>query len=150
MALTKNTANLYVGSLITSIIGAALLLLGDFAGGFYGNWYIGLTVEWWITPFNNILMSPFLLAAIGLLAFCAYISYLGVNDKLSDHLARLGIFAAIGAIGLQLLAFIGFAIVNIIEDNAWWPDLGFYGGVIGGALTLLLFYQVQKQRVPLE
>ncbi|MHA1995049.1 MAG: hypothetical protein ACW97Z_10945 [Candidatus Hodarchaeales archaeon] len=150
MSTTMNTNSLYVGSLITSVIGVALLLIGDFAGWYWGNWYVGVSEEGWINPYNHILMSPFLLVAIGLLAFCTYISYLGVNDKLSDHHANMGIFAALGAIGLQLFAFIGFALVNIIEDNAWWPDVGFYGGVIGGALTLGLLYLAQQQRASLK
>ncbi len=145
MSTTINTNSLYVGSLITSIIGAAILLIGDFSGWYWQNYYLGIEEEGWINPFNHILMSPFLLVAIGLLAFCAYISYLGVTDNLSDNFANLGVFAALGAVGSQLVAFSGFALVNIIEDNAWWPDIGFWGGVIGGALTLGLLYMARQQ-----
>ena len=74
MSKSMNTNSLYVGSLITSVIGVALLLFGDFAGWYWGNWYVGVSEEGWINPYNHILMSPFLLVAIGLLAFCAYIS----------------------------------------------------------------------------
>jgi hypothetical protein len=150
MSKIESTNYIYVGSLITSVIGAALLLIGDFVGWYWGNWYVGVEETGWINPFNDILASPILLVALGLLAFCAFISYLGVMERLTDQNARLGIYAAVGAIGLQLVVFIVFAIINILEDNAWWPDLGFYGGVIGGALTLGLFYMAQQQRSALE
>jgi hypothetical protein len=146
MSMDNDTRYLYVGSLITSVIGAATLLIGDFSGWYYGNYYAGYREWGWINPFNHIIASPFLLAAIGLLAFCTYISYLGVNGNLSDHYANLGIFAAIGAIGAQIFVFLGFAILNIMDDTEWWVDLGFWGGVIGGALTLGLLYMAQQQR----
>ncbi len=138
---------LYVGSLITSVIGAALLLFGDFAGWYWGSYYAGYEETGWLDiSFDNLLVAPILLVAVALLIFCAYVSYLGLMDNLEDSFSRFGIFAAIGAIGIQLGVFIIFALINIIEDNAWWPDVGFYGGVIGGALTLTFLYLSNQQK----
>ena len=150
MSTYNDTRYLYVGSLITSVIGAALLLIGDFSGWYWQNYYLGVREWGWINPFNHILASPFLLVAIGLLVFCAYISYLGVNGNLSNHYANLGIFAALGAIGAQLFVFLIFAIMMIIDDTEWWADLGFWGGVIGGALTLGLLYMARQQRAEVK
>ncbi|PWI47641.1 hypothetical protein CEE45_10770 [Candidatus Heimdallarchaeota archaeon B3_Heim] len=149
MAETMNQNYLYVGSLITSVIGAALLLFGDFAGWYWWDQYVEVTV--WIGIYldfspSNLLVTPILLVAVALLAFCAYVSYLGLMDNLEDSFSRFGIFAAIAAIGIQLGVFMIFALINIIEDNAWWPDVGFYGGVIGGALTLTFLYLSNQQK----
>ncbi len=147
MAMSTNANSLYVGSLITSVIGAALLLFGDFAAWEWWNAYLQVGAKGYLDiSFDNMLVAPFLLVAVGSLGFCAYFSYLGIMDNLDENLTRLSIFFAIGSIGIQLGVFIIFALINIIEDNYWWADVGFYGGVIGGALTLGLLYMAQQQR----
>ena len=48
----------------------------------------------------------------------------------------------------NVLLFLGivFAAVMIMDDyNDWWFDVGFYGGLIGGFLAALIFYQAKKQ-----
>ena len=46
---------------------------------------------------------------------------------------------------LALLTFI-FAIIGIASfgvyyaENEWWPEAGFYGGLVGGLINIILFY----------
>jgi len=50
--------------------------------------------------------------------------------------------------GLTML----FAIIGIASfgaeygDFEWWPDTGFYGGIIAGLLNLILFFLKYKNR----
>jgi fructose-specific phosphotransferase system IIC component len=53
---------------------------------------------------------------------------------------------SLGIGGFTMFLGIVFIAVMIIDDyNDWWLDVGFYGGLIGGFLAALIFYQAKKQ-----
>ena len=148
MSTSMNSNNLYVGSLITSVIGVATLLFADYAAWTW--WNQSIQIWGWIFFGSDILSTMFLAPAIVLLGFCGFVSFLGLTDRLEERFLKLGVLSGIASLGIQLGGFMLFAVIMIVEDNAWWPEIGFYGGVIGGALTLLLLYLADQQRTSLE
>ena len=137
----------FVGGLITSTIGAILLLATRF-GGFDGsNYYLGVYVYGGITAFNSGLYGvPIIIMGI-LLLYCMMISLLILRapDKIPDRkFVKYGFFAAVLEFILSIIGGIAFAIVAEDEEWWWWFEAGFYGGAIGGLLTGILFYLGEK------
>jgi len=138
----KTPINIYVGSLITSVVGAILLIFEDFAGWYnYGyyveSWgYVGLYAETPLTAFVIILVAASLF-------YCSFISLQGLRtpSKVSKQKVKLGLILSIFALVIVLLGATAF-IVTILEDEPsdWWFDAGFYGGFLGSALTATLFF----------
>ncbi|MFX0152361.1 MAG: hypothetical protein ACFFAJ_16355 [Candidatus Hodarchaeota archaeon] len=144
---TTNTQNyLYVGSLITSVVGAAALILADFAGWDASNYYTGVQESGVLdVSLENLLVAPLFLAAAFLLLFCSYISVLGLRESIEDTYLQFGIFASIISIAIQAAIALLFIIIVLLEDIWWWFDFGFFGGVIGAMLTLIFLYLGLKE-----
>jgi hypothetical protein len=149
--MSKNDQkNLFIGSLIMSVIGAALLLFGEFAG-YHDYWYSGGHFnEWGYVRFGtggeggilaSILIGSF---AAGLL-YCAYVSYLGVTSKMlpSYSLVRNAKIAALVSMIGVAIGGIGFMIGTSGDDDQWLSE-GFFGGIIGAALTFLMFRKQEE------
>ncbi len=136
----------FVGALITSAIGAILLLATKF-GGFDGsNYYLGVTVIGGIASWSGLYGVPIIIMGI-LLLYCMMISLLILRapDKIPDRkFVKYGFFAAVLEFILSIIGGIAFAINAEYEEFWWWFDAGFYGGVIGGLLTAILFYLGEK------
>ncbi len=136
----------FVGALITSAVGAILLLATNF-GGFNGsNYYLGVYIWGGVNILSGISGVPIILAAI-LLFYCLAISVLILKapEKIPDRkFVKYGFFAAVIVFILSIIGGIVFAAVAYEEDWWWWFDAGFYGGVIGGLLTAILFYLGEK------
>jgi hypothetical protein len=65
----------------------------------------------------------------------------GLEEKV-----RYATLGAIGSLAILVAGGLLFAIILIIEDDAyWWLDLGFYGGVIGAGLTITFLYLVKQE-----
>ncbi|MHA1975021.1 MAG: hypothetical protein ACTSW1_18670 [Candidatus Hodarchaeales archaeon] len=142
--ISKN--NYFVGSLITSAIGAATLLFADFAWWDASNYYLGIREYGWLdVSFDNLLVAPFLIVAAGLLIFIAYESYLGLNKQLRPEMLRYTFLASLGSIGTQAFIAIVFIIIVTLEDIWWGFDLGFFGGIIGAGLSSVLIYLAMKE-----
>ena len=77
----------------------------------------------------------------GLLFYAAYVSYQhlrSVDQPGVLQKPQLAFNAAVLATLASIVAGILFVVVIAIKDpEDWWLDLGFYGGVIGGALTAI-------------
>ena len=140
--------NVYVGSLITSIIGGFLLLLTDFAGWYN---YSNGTREWGWISVDASPFAAFLLIILALAMFyCAYISFLGLqssNDQPDEFKLKLGLIASIFVFGVVLLGGLIFSIVMLLDEPSdWWLDAGFYAGLLGSMITGLLLYLAYKER----
>jgi hypothetical protein len=142
----NRTLPYFVGALITSALGAILLLATNF-GGFDGsNYYLGVYVWGGIGAYSGVYGLPILLTAI-LLLYCLIISILVLRfpEKIPDKkFIKYGLYAAVLAFILSIINGIAFAVVAESEEWWWWFDAGFYGGVIGGLLTAILFYMGEK------
>lgn len=131
-----------VGQAILAFIGALLLLVDDFAGYYYRDYYNHIDVWGDIYLGSDFLGSVLILIGIGSLSFSLYfaVKTLRLKNEVPVSLVKEnvkksikgGIFAA-GLAGISALIFI---ISNVIEQTQeWWLDSGFYGAFIGGLLV---------------
>ncbi|KKM27114.1 hypothetical protein LCGC14_1577960 [marine sediment metagenome] len=136
----------FVGALITSGVAAILLFATNFAGFDGSNYYLGVYYWGGIGAFSGLSGVPIIISGF-LLLYCMIISVLILKapDKIPDRkFVKYGFFAAVIALILLIIGGIVFAAVAYEEDWWWWFDAGFYGGVIGGLLTAILFYLGEK------
>jgi hypothetical protein len=152
MSVTKldSIKQYFVGSLIVSIIGGFTILLGDFAGWDYSNYYLGFFETGYIdVSLENPLSAIILGSCALLLFFVSYTSFQALSDPQQEGLAekvQLGIYTSVTSLTVLLIGGLLFATILILEgDTDWWLDLGFYGGVIGSGLTLALLYLIKKE-----
>ena len=131
----------YVGALITSVVGAVLLLATDFGWWYYYDYYAGYEEWGYVTltsenaPWSAVLLGHL---ALGLL-FCAYVAFRGMRDpaSISRTLSRAFFGVALYVTIFMIISGIIFAIA--VSDNTDWGfDAGFYGGLLGGGLTAVL------------
>ncbi|MCG3217698.1 MAG: hypothetical protein KAR35_01770 [Candidatus Heimdallarchaeota archaeon] len=141
--------NLFMGSLISSVIGAALLIFGEFAG-WYDYWYSGgHFYEWGYVYFISgeggfgatILIGSFAAAHL----YCVFVSYQGFTTKeqlsySTVHRATLASLFAIVGITISGLIFV----IAVSGNDDWWFSEGFYGGLIGALLTYLMFRKQEE------
>ncbi len=136
----------FMGALITSVIGAILILATRFSGFDGSNYYLGVYIYGGIGSWSGLYGVPIIISGI-LLLYCTMISLLILRapDKIPDKkFVKYGFFAAAFEFVLSIIGGIVFAVVAYEEDWWWWFDAGFYGGVIGGLLTAILFYLGEK------
>lgn len=135
-----------MGAMIVTALTGILLIVDDFAGGYWRDSY---TEGWfWLSAWNTIWGFIILIPMALAMFYMAYWSSSAMRDPsiiTISQLKRFFMFSlAIG--GFTLFLGIVFAAVMIIDDyNDWWFDVGFYGGLIGGFLAALVFYQAMKQ-----
>ncbi|NWG11408.1 hypothetical protein HXY33_06665 [Candidatus Bathyarchaeota archaeon] len=141
-----NLINVFVGSLITSLVGAVLLLFEDSAGWYNYTYYVQ---SWGWISFN--LDTPLSVALIGIVAallfYCTYISLQGLRLKgqVNMQTIRYGLIASLAALIIVIVGAIAFIAVMLIDENSeWWFEAGFYSGLLGSGLTALLFYFQHK------
>jgi len=134
--------SIMVGSLITSFVSFVLLLATDFAGWEEEVGFVTGTI--YRTYSISITSGYFIIIGTlaGGLLYATYVSYLflRIGDPAPDlkHL-RLAFYGATAVAVASFVAGVLFLVVLSIKDtNDWWLDTGFYGGLIGGALTAIL------------
>ena len=152
MSVTKleSVKQYFVGSLIVSVIGGFTILLGDFAGWDYSNYYLGFFEVGYIDVSPENPLSAIILGFCAFLLFyVSYISFQALSDPQQEGLVdkvRFGMVASIISLAVLIAGGLLFALILIIEgDTDWWLDLGFFGGVIGSALTLGLLYLIKNE-----
>ncbi|MHA1228102.1 MAG: hypothetical protein ACTSPV_15265 [Candidatus Hodarchaeales archaeon] len=138
--------NLFVGSLITSIIGASALLFADFAWWNSYNYYLGTGYSGYLdVSSENLLVAPFLIVSAVLLLYVSYVSYLGLTGKTLSQELIYASYACLGSIATQVFVAVVFVIIVILEDIYWGFDLGFYAGILGAGLSALFIYLASKE-----
>lgn len=136
------TSIFFMGALITSAIGGILLLALDFGGWNGSNYYLGVYIFGGIDAWNSIYSIPIVISGF-LLLYCMGISILVLRfpDKIPDKkYVKYGLYMSTLVFVLSLIGGIVFAVAMELEDVWWWFDAGFYGGIIGGFLTAILYY----------
>ncbi len=148
--LTENTEKIdtskiqgyLVGQVIVSVVGALLLLIGDFAGFYYSNYYIRSQTWGDIYFGSGFLATMLIIIGAGGLLFSLFfaVKTLRLKNKVSISLVKKNVKKSIiGGIFTAGLAGIGglvFIISNVIDETEeWWLDSGFYGAFIGGLLV---------------
>jgi hypothetical protein len=140
----------FIGSLIVSVIGGFAILLADFSWWDASNHYLGVLIWGYVNvSFENFIVAIPLVSAACLLFIASYVSYLGMQDPEKEGFQQKLQYATYGAIGSLAILVAGgllFALIMLIEDDAYWGfDLGFYGGVIGAGLTITFLYLVKRE-----
>lgn len=142
----------FVGSLIVSVIGGFTILFGEFAAWDESNYYLQLFSGGYIdVSLENPLSAIILGCCAFLLFFVSYISFQALSNPQQEGLTekvQFGIYTSLISLAILLAGGLIFALILTIEGEAyWWFDLGFYGGVIGSALTLVFLYLIKKEMV---
>ncbi|MHA2089890.1 MAG: hypothetical protein ACW98K_03445 [Candidatus Kariarchaeaceae archaeon] len=138
MSDQTNIQSYLVGALITSVIGAVLLIFSDFGGWLETgdfDYYLHTDSE----NANGFQILMLYVLAIGLLG-CSYLAFDGMRagTTVTAQKLTLGFNLAIAVIVATLVETLLF-IIWVSGEEDWWLDAGFFGGLIGGILTALLF-----------
>lgn len=135
MSEEKNIQIFFVGSLISSVVGAIMLFVDDFAGWSEGsyNYYVHMESQFaGAAPFFVILM------AIALLVTSAF-SLWGLKDPSAIAENQLKLVFLISIVVCVVSALLAIILSIWFETFAteWWLSGSFYGSLIGGILTAL-------------
>ncbi|MFX1360978.1 MAG: hypothetical protein ACFFBT_15085 [Promethearchaeota archaeon] len=130
--------------LTLSIIAIVLEAIGPFAGFYYwgyGDRYSCLYCDYWTTV--DLIAQIFILILFIIQVIIA-LNDLVPKKFISIDLTKYGLYIAITTFALAIIGLISFGVVHIGDD--WWPELGFYGSVVGGILNTILFFLKQKNK----
>jgi hypothetical protein len=133
-----------IGAIITALVGAIMLIVGDFAGAYWSSGGVGTWIYVYATHnlWSALILIPL---AFGLL-FCAYIAKDGLKAPLP--LGRLRTGLVISSVVTVIIFVLGLIFVGVAiseEWNDWWIGPGGWGGLFGGLLTAMFFYMALKQ-----
>ncbi|MBN1214346.1 MAG: hypothetical protein JXA99_02780 [Candidatus Lokiarchaeota archaeon] len=127
-------------ALITSLIGAVLILVTEFSG----YWTSIITAWIGVDSAAAVILVPLAL----FLFYSVVINLLLIAnpDKIQNkNLIVLAKFLCLITFILCIIGGIVFiAIVEIDGVSGWWFGAGFYGGVIGGILSFIFMYLAEK------
>jgi succinate dehydrogenase hydrophobic anchor subunit len=135
--------------LIISLIGIILVVIGSFAGFYLTGPYSGYRYSCLYCEYSTPLDF---IAQILIIILLVTQGIIGMNEVISEgFLAKINIFKVLKnyALYLSILTII-FSIVGIISFGAtygeydWWPETGFYAGLISGLLNSILFFLENK------
>jgi len=151
----------YLVVLVTSVLGAGFLLLGDFAVWQERElWYrdsSGNPHYYWsdhyVWSFENLLTAVIFLEVALLLLGAAWVAFQGlrVTDAgaapLSDALQRRGfLFAQVACIEIFAGGMIFLITMAIEEPSDWWLDVGFYGSLVFSLSAVFFFWRERRAR----
>jgi predicted RNA-binding Zn-ribbon protein involved in translation (DUF1610 family) len=138
----------YVLALITSIVGGIMLATLEFAGWYNYDYYNKIRSWGSVGPWSNSGAFIVFMAVSATLFLCSYIAIRGLASK--TQLSRTYIWTAISAsLIVFIIVIIGAAVFFITNDAGNnWLSAGFYGGALGGFLTLLFFGQILRSTPP--
>ncbi|MFW9820776.1 MAG: hypothetical protein ACFFE5_14295 [Candidatus Thorarchaeota archaeon] len=131
--------------LILSVIAIVLELIGPFAGfylGGYGSRYSCLLGCEYYTGVDLALQIIVLLLFVVQLVIA--LNEILPNKFLPIDITKYGMYIAITSIVLTVIGLAAFGIIYSWYD--WWPELGFYGLVVGGILNTILFFLQQRNK----
>jgi len=130
--------------LVLSIIAIITEIIGPFAAFFlggYSNRYSCLDCEY-STPVDYILQ--FLILILFVIQIIIALNELLPNKFIPKDVTKYGMYLAILT---WIFAIIGLASFGITYSSfEWWPELGFYGTVVGGVLNTILFFLQQRNK----
>jgi Na+-transporting NADH:ubiquinone oxidoreductase subunit NqrE len=130
--------------LILSIIAIITEIIGPFASFFYGSYgyrYSCLDCEY-STPVDLILQ--YLILILFVIQIIITLNELLPNKFIPKDVTKYGMHLAILT---WIFAIIGLASFGITYSSfEWWPELGFYGTVVGGVLNTILFFLQQRNK----
>lgn len=130
--------------LVLSVIAIVLEIIGPFAGLFLGGYsyrYSCLSCEY-STGLDYALQI--IIIILFLIQIVIALNELLPNKFLPFDIAKYGMYIAITCIALTAIGLASFGITYAYYD--WWPELGFYGLIVGGILNTVLFFLQQRNK----
>jgi len=131
--------------LVFSIIGLILMLAFDFAamdiGG--GNWRYSclLGCEYYST---GDLIAQIVVLILLIIQIIIVLNELLPNKFLDKDLDKIGMILAVLTIVFVVIGLGSFGITY--SENEWWPETGFYGGIIAGLINAVLFFLKDRNK----
>lgn len=148
MSKDSMVSSFYVSTLVLSVIGAILFLFTEFAGYTAAPYFYWYSVSFESTFYNpdHAIYAPIFILVAFLFLLNAIISLKGLNIvkmKTPMSAAKLGLYSSIGILIISVVGGVAFEVI-LSESSAsdWWLNTGFYAGLIGGVLLMMLFYFV--------
>jgi len=132
--------------MIVLILGAIAMLVDDFGGAYWYDYYNGIEGRFWINIWS--VAGLIIIPAVLTMFFLVYSSSQAMRDPSTITINKMGLLFKISlAIGiLYVILGVIWAGYAIAEDyNDWWFGAGFYGGVIGGFVAAFFFHLAKKQ-----
>jgi len=130
--------------LVLSIIAIVTELIGPFAGFYLG----GSSYRWSCLDCEYSTGVDLILQYIILILLVIQV-IIALNELLPKKFIPLEVnkYGMYLAILTWIFAIIGLASFGITYGNyEWWPELGFYGIVVGGLLNTILFFLKERNK----
>ncbi len=130
--------------LILSVIAIILEIIGPFAGfylGGYGNRYSCLGCGY---STGVDLALQIIVLILFVIQIVIALNELLPNKFIPMDVIKYGMYIAITSIAFTVIGLAAFGIAYSWYE--WWPELGFYGLVIGGVLNTILFFLRQRNK----
>jgi hypothetical protein len=130
--------------LILSIIALVMLIIGPFAGLYIGggNYRYSCLDCGYSTIMDYI--SQIIIIILLILQIIIALNELLPKKFISKDLTVIGLSLALLTFIFSLVGLISFGIVY--SEFEWWPEIGFYGSIVGGLLNTILFYLKKKNK----
>ena len=142
MSEERNINPFFLFILILSVIAIVMEIIGPFAGFYYGGYgsrYSCLGCEY-STGVDLALQIIVLLLFVVQIVIA--LNELLPNKFIPIDIAKYGMYIAITSVVFAIIGLAAFGIAYSWFD--WWPELGFYGLVVGGILNTILFFLQQR------
>ncbi len=130
--------------LVLSIIAIITEIIGPFAGFYYsgyGSRFSCLDCEY-STSVDLILQ--YLILILFVIQIIIALNELLPNKFIPKDITKYGMHLAILTWIFAIIGLASFGITYGVYE--WWPELGFYGTVVGGVLNTILFFLYQKNK----
>ncbi len=124
-----------------SLIGFLVVLFGKFAGFWLTGDYTGERYSCLFCEYGtfidivSIILILILLSIVG--QVIVVLNEILPKPLIKFNLSLLGLLLAIGTIIFSIVGLVGFGFVY--SDYEWWPEAGFYAGIITGVFNGFLF-----------
>ena len=125
-----------------------MLLFGDFGWWYNYYGYSGVRENGWVGISIDQPLSSIIIILVALCMFYgSYIAFLGFQkggktEDMKKNIFRALIASAL-ALGIVVLGAIIF-VLSVSEADDWGFYAGFYGGLIGSAVELLMYYLIHN------
>ena len=122
-------------AVVFSIIGAIMLLVGDFGGWYNRGYYIEETV--WIDAWS---IAGLLIIPMALLLFFVTFASLQAYRSPLPVAHKMALWGLIAGLVVFIVTLVGglILIVATWENTSNWLDVGFYGGLFGGLISFIV------------
>ena len=130
--------------LVLSIIAIITEIIGPFAGFYYsgyGNRYSCLDCAY---STGVDLIIQYLILILFVIQIVIALNELLPNKFIPMDVTKYGMYLAIITWLFAIIGLASFGITYSYYD--WWPELGFYGTVVGGVLNTILFFLQQRNK----